>query len=69
MKKFFVSVAAASVLAKVSRDRLLYRYDEEYPGYGFAKHKGYGTKEHMDAIRRLGPCPVHRMSFLKGILG
>ena len=63
-----ISVAAASILAKVSRDRLLYRYEEEYPGYGFAKHKGYGTKEHIEAIRRLGPCPVHRMSFLKGIL-
>ena len=59
------SIAAASVLAKVTRDRLCLEDDKCYPEYGFAKHKGYGTKEHMEAIRRLGPCPIHRKSFLK----
>lgn len=59
------SIAAASILAKVSRDRMCDEYDKEYPEYGFAKHKGYGTKAHMDAIRQFGPCPVHRRSFLK----
>ena len=59
------SIAAASILAKVSRDRLCYEYDKEYPQYGFGKHKGYGTKAHMDAIKEHGPCPVHRPSFLK----
>ena len=58
-------IAAASILAKVSRDRMCDEYDKEYPEYGFAKHKGYGTKAHMDAIREFGPCPVHRRSFLK----
>ncbi len=61
------SIAAASVLAKVTRDRLLYEYDKEYPQYGFAKHKGYGTKEHYAAIREFGPCPVHRLTFLKNV--
>ena len=59
------SVAAASILAKVSRDRLCYELDEKYPEYGFSKHKGYGTKEHMEAIRKYGPCPCHRRTFLK----
>lgn len=58
------SIAAASVLAKVSRDRICIELDEKYPGYGIAKHKGYGTREHLDAIRRLGPTPEHRLSFL-----
>lgn len=57
------SIAAASIIAKVTRDRMMNEYDREYPGYGFAKHKGYGTKIHMDALRRLGPSPIHRMSF------
>jgi len=57
------SIAAASIVAKVTRDRLMIGYDAEFPGYGFAKHKGYGTAEHLDAIRRLGPCPIHRRSF------
>jgi ribonuclease HII len=57
------SVAAASIIAKVTRDRMMLGYDAEYPAYGFAKHKGYGTKAHMDALRRFGPCPIHRMSF------
>lgn len=59
------SIAAASILAKVSRDRICLEHDRLYPAYGFAKHKGYGTKAHMDALRRLGPCPIHRRSFLK----
>ena len=59
------SIAAASVLAKVSRDRLMLRLAEEYPQYGFEKHKGYGTKAHYEALRQYGPCPIHRMSFLK----
>ena len=60
-----MSIAAASILAKVSRDRLMNEIDEKYPQYNFKKHKGYGTAEHMDFIRALGPCPEHRMSFLK----
>jgi len=63
------SVAAASILAKVTRDRLLLEYDEKYPEYNFKKHKGYGTKEHSDLILKYGPCPIHRMSFLKKLLG
>ncbi len=59
------SVAASSVLAKVTRDRMCERLDKEYPGYGIAKHKGYPTKEHMDAVRRLGPTPIYRKTFLK----
>ena len=60
------SIAAASILAKVSRDRLMVQLDEVYPGYGFAQHKGYGTAQHRAAIARLGPCPIHRRTFLKG---
>lgn len=59
-----MSIACASILAKVSRDRLLYKYAEEYPQYHFDKHKGYGTKLHVEAIKKYGPCPYHRMSFL-----
>lgn len=59
------SIAAASILAKVHRDRLMKEYDCKYPGYGFAKHKGYGTKEHYAAIHELGISPIHRMTFLK----
>lgn len=61
------SVAAASVIAKVTRDRLLVRLDAEYPEYGFAKHKGYGTREHYEMLRKYGPCKIHRMSFLKNM--
>ena len=57
------SIAAASIVAKVYRDRLMEEYETRYPGYGFAGHKGYGTAEHLDALRRLGPCPEHRKSF------
>ena len=60
-----MSIACASILAKVSRDRLLYKYAEEYPMYGFDKHKGYGNKVHREAILKYGPCPYHRKSFLK----
>lgn len=63
-----VSIAAASILAKVTRDHLMMEYDRMYPEYGFAKHKGYGTKAHMDAIRKYGLCPIHRRSFLKKFL-
>ena len=56
-------VSAASVAAKVSRDRMMIELDATYPGYGFAAHKGYGTAEHLEALRRLGPCPEHRRSF------
>lgn len=59
------SVAAASILAKVARDRKCIEDDLLYPQYGFAAHKGYGTKAHMDALRTYGPCPIHRRSFLK----
>jgi ribonuclease HII len=57
------SIAAASVLAKVTRDRMMLEFDRQFPGYGFAEHKGYGTPQHLAAIRQLGPCPIHRRSF------
>ena len=59
-----VSIAAASILAKVTRDHMMMEYDEIYPGYGFGKHKGYGTKAHIEALKTLGPCPIHRGSFI-----
>ena len=59
------SIAAASILAKVTRDRLMLEQDALYPAYGFAKHKGYGTKAHYQAILEHGPSPIHRMTFLK----
>ena len=59
------SIAAASILAKVTRDRLCDELDKEYPGYGIAKHKGYGTQQHMDALRTLGPTPIHRTQFIR----
>jgi ribonuclease HII len=58
-----LSIAAASILAKTSRDALMTSFDEEYPGYGFARHKGYPVKEHSEALSRLGACPIHRRSF------
>ena len=58
------SIAAASILAKVTRDRLMRELDEQYPQYGFAKHKGYGTAQHIAALREYGPCPAHRKSFI-----
>jgi ribonuclease HII len=57
------SIAAASVLAKVTRDRLMREFDQQFPGYGFAEHKGYGTPQHLAAISKLGSCPIHRRSF------
>ena len=63
-----MSIACASILAKVSRDRLLYEYAKEYPQYHFDKHKGYGTKVHVEALKEYGPCPYHRMSFLGKML-
>ena len=64
-----VSIAAASILAKVTRDHMMMEYDKIYPEYGFAKHKGYGTKMHNEAILTYGPCPIHRRTFLKKLLG
>ena len=61
-------IAAASILAKVSRDRFMYTMAEKYPQYGFEKHKGYGTKLHFENIAKYGACPIHRMTFLKGIV-
>lgn len=58
-----LSIAAASILAKTTRDRLMVELDQRYPGYGFAQHKGYPVPEHRKALRRLGPCPIHRRSF------
>lgn len=58
-----LSIAAASIVAKVVRDRIMRRLDTVWPGYGFAQHKGYGTPEHLAALGRLGPCPLHRLSF------
>ncbi len=63
-----MSISAASILAKVTRDRLLLEYDKEYPEYKFAAHKGYGTKAHYEAINKYGITPIHRKSFLKGIV-
>ncbi len=63
-----VSIAAASILAKVTRDHMMMEYDGLFPQYGFGKHKGYGTAAHVAAIKEFGPCPIHRRSFLKKIL-
>lgn len=63
------SIAAASILAKVTRDDWMIRMSEEYPGYGFEIHKGYGTKAHYEALDRMGACPVHRQTFLKKYYG
>lgn len=59
------SIAAASIVAKVTRDRLMVEYDKQYPQYNFAKHKGYGTKEHITLLQQYGPCPIHRKTFIK----
>jgi len=58
-----LSIAAASIVAKVTRDKIMCRYDKKYPLYGFSKHKGYGTRLHLEAIEKYGPCPIHRQSF------
>ncbi len=63
------SIASASIIAKVTRDRIMRQWDEIYPQYGFEKHKGYGTKMHIEAIKEYGLCPLHRLSFVKNIVG
>ena len=63
-----VSIAAASIIAKVTRDRLMVQYDEIYPEYGFASNKGYGAAAHLEALKKYGPTPIHRRSFLKNLL-
>jgi len=63
------SIAAASILAKVTRDRYMRDMDKEYPVYGFSKNKGYGTKQHIDALKEHGPCPIHRKTFIRKLLG
>lgn len=63
-----ISIAAASILAKVTRDHMMAEYDTLYPEYGFAKHKGYGTAVHIQAIKDYGPCPIHRRSFIKNFV-
>ncbi|MBC5742594.1 ribonuclease HII [Lachnospiraceae bacterium MD308] len=60
-----ISIAAASIIAKVTRDRMMAEYDVSMPGYDFGKHKGYGTKMHIESLKRLGPCPIHRRTFIK----
>ena len=62
------SIAAASILAKVTRDRIMRQWDEVYPQYGFAKHKGYGTSAHISALKEYGPCMLHRKTFIKNFV-
>ena len=62
------SIAAASILAKVTRDRIMIQYDEQYPEYGFANHKGYGSADHIAAIKEYGPCPIHRRTFIRNFV-
>ena len=57
------AIAAASIIAKVTRDRIMSGFDKLYPQYGFLKHKGYGTKEHLEKLKQFGPCPIHRLTF------
>jgi len=64
-----VSIAAASIMAKVTRDHMMEEYDKLFPEYGFAKHKGYGTAAHIHALKEFGPCPIHRRSFIKNFVG
>jgi len=63
-----VSIAAASIVAKVTRDRMMVEYDEIFPEYGFASNKGYGAAVHLDALKKIGPCPIHRRSFIKNLV-
>ena len=63
-----VSIAAASIIAKVTRDRLMCEYDKEYPGYDFVGNKGYGTAAHIEALKKLGPCEIHRRTFIKNFI-
>mgnify|MGYP002796196250 FL=1 len=64
-----VSIAAASIIAKVTRDRMMVQYEELYPGYEFASNKGYGSARHIAALKEIGPCPIHRRSFIKNFTG
>ena len=63
-----LSIAAASIMAKVTRDRLMVQYAEMYPQYGFEGHKGYGSAAHIEALKKYGPCPIHRQTFIKNFL-
>ena len=63
-----MAISAASILAKVTRDRYIKELDEIYPQYGFAKNKGYGTADHIEAIKKFGPCPLHRKTFIKNFV-
>lgn len=63
-----ISIAAASIIAKVTRDRLMVKYDEVYPEYGFASNKGYGAQAHIEALKKYGPTPIHRQSFIKNLI-
>ena len=63
------NIAAASIIAKVTRDRIMRQWDEIYPQYGFINHKGYGTAKHMEALKEYGPCPIHRRTFIKNVCG
>ena len=63
-----ISIGAASIIAKVERDAMMSAYDEVFPGYGFGKNKGYGSAEHIEALKKLGPCPIHRRSFIKNFV-
>lgn len=63
-----ISIAAASIVAKVTRDRLMVQYDEVFPGYGFASNKGYGAESHIEALKTLGSCPIHRKTFIKNFV-
>lgn len=63
-----ISIGAASIIAKVTRDRMMEEYDRLYPRYGFSGHKGYGSKEHIEAIKAYGPCPIHRKTFIKNFV-
>ncbi len=63
-----ISIACASVIAKVTRDRMMYEYDKQYPEYGFAKHKGYGTAQHIEAVKEFGASPIHRLTFIKNFI-
>lgn len=63
-----VSIAAASIIAKVTRDHMMVEYEEIYPGYSFASNKGYGSAQHIAALKELGPTPIHRRTFIKNIL-
>ena len=63
-----ISIGAASIIAKVERDSMMSAYEEVYPGYGFDRNKGYGSAEHIEALKKLGPCPIHRKSFIKNFV-